>query len=144
MVVNFYKNTSPEIAVKKTLTLVKNDYANFKAPVSLTTPVLVMSMVDLTNCNYMYIEQFKRYYFIDEVVTQNEGVTEIYGRIDVLMSFDVEILASTGIIERNENLFNKYITDSQYTVVNYERIQTKEFPSGFPSDGEYVLVVAGN
>ena len=145
MVVNFMQNLSPEIQVVKTLSTSKPLNCALKADCDILNPVLIIQGEKITSYNYFSIPDFGgRYYFIDSIITRNENTLEIVGRIDVLMSFQTDILNATGIIERNEKEYIKYITDSKYTVLNYERIQTKQFPSSFPSNGEFILVVAGS
>ena len=144
MVVNFMQNTSPEIQVNKTVSTPKPIDCALKGNCSILKPVLIIQGELITSYNYFQIPDFgNRYYFIDSIITLNENTLEIKGRIDVLMSFKDDILNSKGIIERNEKEFIKYITDSKYTVLNYERIQTKQFPNSFPNNGEFILVVAG-
>lgn len=144
MVVNFMQNLSPEIQVTKELSTSKPLQCNLKADCDILNPVLLIFGENITSYNYFSIPDFgNRYYFIDNIFTRNENTLEIIGRIDVLMSFKSDILNATGIIERNEKEYIKYITDSKYTVLNYERIQTKQFPNSFPNNGEFILVVAG-
>lgn len=145
MVVNFYKNSSPVIQVNKTLSTSKQVTCNLKKDCDILEPVLILQSVSIGDANYFQIPDFSgRYYFIDRIITLNPNVIEIHGKIDVLMSFKSDILASSGVIERNEYQFKKYINDSKYTILSYERIQTKAFPNSFPNNGEFVLVVAGS
>lgn len=145
MVINLMKNSSPEIMLNKTVSTSKSVNAVLKNDCSILYPVLILKDVSIGDCNYFQIPDFgNRYYYIDNIITREANILEISGRIDVLMSFKTDILASTGIIERNENEFIKYITDSKYTVLNYERVQTKKFPNKFPDNGQFILVVAGS
>lgn len=144
MVVNFYKNSSAEIVLNKELSSPHNVPVNLKAECSILYPTLIVTGVNFSAYNYVQIPDFNRYYFIDSILTLNQDTAEISCRVDPLMSFKDDILASTGVIERNENQFIKYITDTKYTVLNYERIQTKIFPNSFPTNGQFILVVAGS
>lgn len=145
MVVTFYNNTSPEIQVSKVLqnaTAVQN-VVN-KQPCDIMTPTLKIINVDINQFNYCYIDTFNRYYYITDIKSLNENTIEVSLQVDVLMSFANDIKAASGVISRNENQFMKYINDSKYTVLNYERIQTKVFPNSFPTTGNFILVVAGS
>lgn len=144
MLVNFMKNSSAEIVVNKTVSTSKSLDCNLKMESSVFQPRLIVNGVSIAEFNYMQIPDLgNRYYYIDEVITHNQGVLEVVGRVDVLMSFSSDILASSAVIERNENVFSKYVSDSRYTILNYERIQTKLFPNSFPNNGQFILVVAG-
>lgn len=144
MLVNFMVTNSPEIQVVKTVSSTQPIQCALKAQCDILHPTLIVNGVNITSFNYMQIPDFNnRYYFIERITTRNENTFEVEGRIDVLMSYQNDILAATGIIERNEKEFIKYITDSKYTILNYERVQTKQFPNAFPNNGEFILVVTG-
>lgn len=145
MVINLMQNSSPEIQLNKTVSTSKSVQGVLKQGCSLLNPTLILKDVTIGSCNYFQMPDFEnRYYYIDNIVTREANIIEITGRVDVLMSFKSDILASSGIIERNETEFTKYIQDSKYTVLSYERIQTKVFPNAFPNNGEFILVVAGS
>lgn len=144
MLVDFMKNSSAEIVVNKTVSMSKSLDCQLKTGCSVQNPVFIVNGVNISEFNYMQVQDFGgRYYYVDEVITRNQGVIEVAGRVDVLMSFKADILKSQAVIERNQNVFSKYISDSKYTILNYERIQTKVFPNSFPNNGEFILVVAG-
>ena len=46
------------------------------------------------------------------------------------------------IIARQETLYNAELKDTDYTALNYKRIQTKSFPHAF-NDSKFVLAVTG-
>lgn len=144
MVANFYKNSSAEIVLNKELSTPFPVAFDLKAECSVLYPTIIVRSIDFRLYNYVQIELFNRYYFIDSVLTLNQDTVEVSCRVDPLMSFKDDILAANGVIERNENQFIKYITDNKYTVLNYERIQTKVFPNSFPTNGQFILVVAGS
>lgn len=145
MVVTFYKNSSPAIQVNKELSMSKDYECQLKFDCSILEPVLIVSEMLPADYNYFYIPDFGgRYYFYSSPVTREANIIEVHGIVDPLMSFKTDLLNSTGIIERNENEFTKYIQDSKYSVLSYERIQTKIFPNSFPNNGEFILVVAGS
>lgn len=143
MIVNFMVNSSPEIYVNKTVSISKQVDCNLKGNVDILNPTLIVKDVSIGSCNYMQIPDFSnRYYYIDSMVTRNNGVLEISGRVDVLMSHKTEILALGGIVARQENNYNGELKDTDYTALNYKRVQTKQFSHEFTSNN-LVLVVAG-
>lgn len=145
MVVNFYKNSSPANQITKTISASKpNVNCNLKGNCSILSPVLIVQDLGITTCNYAEIADFGgRYYFITDMVTLNESTLEVHLAVDVLMSFKDDILASRAIVARNQNMYNRYIPDPKFTVLSYERVQTKQFPNSFPTNGKFVLIVAG-
>lgn len=143
MIVKFMVNSSPEIYVNKTVSISKQVDCNLKGNVDILNPTLIVKDVSIGSCNYMQIPDFSnRYYYIDSMVTRNNGVLEISGRVDVLMSHKTEILALGGIVARQENLYNGELKDSDYTALNYKRIQTKAFSHSFNTN-KIVLIAAG-
>ena len=62
---------------------------------------------DLINFNYMYIDKFKRYYFIEDVEVFPNKIYKLTLKCDVLMSFKDDILNSYGNITSQTN-YNDY------------------------------------
>lgn len=145
MVVQFMKNSSPENYVTKTVSTSKSLDCNLKQDCSILYPKLIVYDLGITTCNYALIPDFgNRYYFVTDMKTLNEKTLEVHLAVDVLMTYKTAILASEAIIARNQNMYNRYITDNKFTTLSYERIQTKQFPNSFPKNGKFVLIVAGS
>ena len=56
-----------------------------------------------TTINYFYISDFKRYYFIEDVIAEPGGAARIKGSIDVLMTYNNSIKQDDIIITRAMN-----------------------------------------
>ena len=94
--------------------------------------------------NYMYIAEFERYYFIDDIVSVNNGVWEVSGHVDVLETYKNSILSNDAVIKRQGAQYNTYLNDSEWSVFTYDDVITFKFsPSGFQKALSYLLVVAG-
>ena len=95
--------------------------------------------------NYMYIEEFGRYYFIDEIVSVRNGLWTIMATVDVLMSFRKDILESSVIIDKaeDEDISNLYLDDGSFVMDSRKYNEVKEFPSGLNENGSYILICAG-
>lgn len=88
----------------------------FKAPFSITNPVLIISNNtgnEILNCNLCKISKLNRYYFIDSV-TNLGNQWEIYLRVDVMGSYRSKIGASTQYVVRSEYTVDRRIIDTQY------------------------------
>lgn len=143
MTVNFMVNSSPEVYVNKTVSISKQVNCDLKGAVDVLRPTLLVKDVSIGICNYFQIPDFSnRYYYIDSMITHNSGVIEISGRVDVLMSHKTEILALGGIVARQENIYNSELKDTDFTALNYRRVQTKAFSKTFNSN-RIILVAAG-
>lgn len=141
-----YKNNSEDYALTKSLStqLTLNDCV-FKEDSSVENPNIVITTgSDITECNYMYIADLHRYYFIREIGVVRAGVYYIRGHVDVLSTYASEIKACSAIISRQENLYNMYLDDPEFKTLNKSQVVAKKFSSGsFTKNMQYILVVAG-
>ena len=139
-------NSSPVEKIGKTLDAGSSYDCVLKADTSVLTPTIILcdTGVNLKGYNYMYIADFGRYYFIDDIVTKNNDVWEVSGHVDVLETYKSQILANTAVIKRQEKQYNLYLDDPEFHTYNYEQIQTLKFPANaFDKTLSYVLVCNG-
>ena len=111
---------------------------------SYTDPVLKLSTdSNALTANYLYLVDFHRYYFINDIKVAR-GYLILYCHVDVLTSFQEEIMNEKVILERSENIYNLYQTDPEFRLMNYTREYTKFFPSGFSKSYQnFLLTVVG-
>ena len=97
------------------------------------------------NYNYMYIEEFGRYYFIDEIISVRTNIWTIKATVDVLMSFKNDILSSDVILDKveDETAANLYLDDGSFVMDSRKYNEVKEFPNGLNENGSYILICAG-
>lgn len=145
--VDLYQNASPVEKIGKNLT---NSHTIsdvlLKRDTSILRPVLLVNSVqDIHTYNYMYIAEFSRYYFIDDIRSVNNNLWEISAHVDVLETYKAKILANTAVIKRQQNKYNLYLDDPEFKTYNNEQIQTLKFPANnFNKQLSYVLVVNGS
>ena len=141
MLINFYNAKIKKNEVNKTLSSPIVKTCSLKNGSSIEDPVLYMEHdATLFNCNYVYIPDFGRYYFVSgrEIVEHTDYITL---HVDVLMSFKNDILASVGTATRS-NFYNKNIPDKMVASLPGENIQYRTLSS--PISGEnYVLILGG-
>lgn len=82
--------------------------------------VIITEISDLVKCNYCYIPIFNRYYYINDIISVKNKLWEIVMSVDVLMSYKDKILEQSGIIDRNEFEFNKFLEDDRVPVLDYD------------------------
>ena len=138
-------NSSPVEKIGKTLSTGTDFSCKLKDDTSILRPTLIISSLSsLASFNYMYIADFGRYYFIDDIVSINQGIWEVSGHVDVLETYKTAILANKAIVKRQQSQYNLYLDDPDFHAYNYERIQTLQFPTNsFSKALEYVLVCNG-
>lgn len=95
--------------------------------------------------NYMYIGEFDRYYFIDDISSVRNRLWTISASTDVLMSFKNDILESSVILDKVENelVANLYLDDGSFVMDSRKYNEIKEFPNGLNETGEFILICAG-
>lgn len=144
--IKLYTNSSPENFFTKTITQVGTDLTgDLREESSIIAPGIRVALASVpANVNYMYVQDWGRYYFIDEIVSVRAGIWELRGRVDVLGSFGTSIKACSGIVHRAESdqAYNVYLDDGSFRSYADPAVITKAFPSGFAT-WEYLLVVAG-
>lgn len=142
-----YNMTSPKNKLGKTMTQVGSEYGiALKEPCSILRPVLRIRTSDsVYTANYLYIDTFARYYFIDDITSLNDGEWEISAHVDVLETYKEDIKGNSAVIKRQANRFNLYLDDPEFHVYANELVQTKKFSkTEFDKNLTYVLVVNGS
>ena len=141
-----YVSSSPVEKIGKSLTAGDSFSCVLKEDTSLLRPVLeVVTSSNLSGYNYLYISEFNRYYFIDDIVSLNDGRWEISAHVDVLETYKTAILSNSAVIRRQASLYNLYLDDPDFHSLNYDRIQTIKFPANnFNKALNYILVVNGS
>lgn len=158
---NLYKFTGDRKQLNKDSnhgsTLVETISGNFRGDVDILNPVIEISPTQTSTiakitkeCNYAYVADLGRYYFIDDMICKAGDVIELHLSIDVLFSWATEILAlNEGIIARNEQSANSnlFLDDSEIHIYNDPHIVTYDFSyeNGSLTFGSqsYILAVAG-
>lgn len=100
--------------------------------------------------NYFYIPEYARYYAVTKCKRLSGNIIEIYGQIDVLMTFATSIRNSTGVCTANENIKSGFVPDNNFpvdvrkTTTVYE-FEGEPFNTETASEGTYnfILNVAG-
>lgn len=111
---------------------------------------------DFVNCNYCYIEDLHRYYFITDVTIEYGNVNvdsprrDLYRflislRCDVLMSFKNDILNFNVVVDRQTDARHgdEYIDDGSLVTQNIMFNRVYNFSKGFNDNPEYILIAAG-
>lgn len=112
MIIKLYKNKSDAKVISKDITDVVTKNFNFKDVSDILHPLVEIQGL-ITESNYAYIPDLKRFYFIDNVDIDNTGVCIYHLSIDVLMSYRQELLNKYFLISRQEFNYNPYFVDTE-------------------------------
>lgn len=75
------------------------------------------------DCNYAYIAEFNRYYFIREYTQVRAGVVELQLEVDVLQTFYPQFIGCDMIASRSDSHFNVYAPDPDRQYYQYKSSQ---------------------
>ena len=127
MIIDFYKINDVKNKINKTLGVpytINNIF--FKSgDVDIIKPFLRLSR-DMSQYNYCFIRELNRFYFIDDVVIENNGIRNYKLSIDVLMTYKTEIMNNKTHIIESENVINA--DNIEYSEKNNEVVSTFNFP----------------
>lgn len=108
----FYNNYSETIAFPKDLKNSISVRGTLREECDVLSPIITVentSTFNITYYNYALIEDFNRYYFIDNYNYIANNLIEISLSVDVLESYKYAILLSTQYVSRNENFNSEYM-----------------------------------
>lgn len=143
MTITLYTNNSPKNKVGKSLTEINTLTGSLKSVVDVINPVFriedenISSLI--TSANYLYAEEFGRYYFITDFSIINEKIVDVICAVDILETAKNFIKEQTAVIERQENTFNTYLADPIFRTNQNPYTVLKEFPQGFSNVPSIVL-----
>lgn len=141
--VNFYNYTGKSNVINKPLNnpvlfdgLLFNNF-------EVINPVLTIRQTSTNtfkNYNYCYIPIFKRYYFVTSVNIQNDKII-MNLKVDVLKTYETEILNSYGLIVSRENA-NGYISNRENIYDLRPTIEKLNFSENTPfnENGSIIMV----
>ena len=146
--INFLK--IPNSTSTPVLTNVTPNECQLKAPCSILTPVLELMGANMANhesitrCNYAYIPQFRRYYFIKNW-TFDDNLIIAYLEVDVLATYKTNIKASTQYILRSAYTWDINVVDGRYPVKTTAPTRTLNSVSNplQPAANDYGCFVVG-
>jgi len=115
-----------------------------KDETSISAPTFLLSDFD-GGYNYLYVPTWSRYYFINDVVKNIEGLFEISCECDRLATFKNEISNYVAFIERtsDQTQYNVDILDSALTVEDVVEHQAQATTQIFAGADTYILRVVG-
>ena len=144
MQIKFYYNSSEKNKINKSISRELTMDGNLRDECSVINPTILVEHSNLSNYNYVYIPEFKRYYFITEMTIVRNNLWRISLKVDVLESFKFNILNLSCIVDKQqyENYGNN-IDDGSYINKADSFVEIANYPNGFNSNGEFILITAG-
>lgn len=146
MTITFYRNRSDTNVVDKDISeaFTSSFVGILREESSVLAPVITLqaSPDSFAICNYAYIAEFDRYYYIEDIAAIRNNVTQITMRVDVLMSYKTQIRASSALVKRNAYSYNLKLNDGSLATYADGYALSYPFSGGFNTT-QFVLIVAG-
>lgn len=143
MTIILYQTKSDKKRASKDLTLLSTlDNARLYDAFDVLRPRLKVSREtfdSIKSCNYAYIPDFGRYYFVKYEIDSNFVLLNC--EVDVRKTYENPIRGLTCTVTRNENLKNGYLHDNNYSVYAYEQVVCKMFPNAMNQDSIILMTV---
>lgn len=111
----------------------------FRSSSSISNPIIRIQKIDL-DFNYVYIEEFDRFYFLDDIIVVNNKLIDIYLSVDVLMTYRNGIYDLEAFIDRNEFKYNNYLIDKKRIIQQGINVENIEVPNDFFLNGDVRIV----
>lgn len=143
--VSLYRNDSPPNAFSKQLTKLWEAEGTLRDSCDILKPALTIQAdlsAILNRINYMYIDEFSRFYWTNSPIIVTNEMYAISGKVDPFMSWREETLANKAIVSRQANLYNLFLDDGVFKAYSNPIIQRLNFSGGF-TDTSFILVTAG-
>lgn len=104
MKINMYYNSSEPKKIGKSLNNSVEFNGNLRDESGIVNPVIMVKSKNPSSYNYCYIPEFKRYYFINEMVSVRNGLWRLSLHCDVLESFKAYYMGINCVIDKQESI----------------------------------------
>lgn len=139
-----YVNNSEKNKLEKSLSSDLKLIGKLREQSSVVNPSIMIQTTNPSIYNYAYIPEFKRYYFITDMVSVRTGLWEISMHVDVLMSFKDTIKGTQVILSDTESTGQtNYMAGEQWESNVKTVTDIVSFPNSMNVNGEYILITAG-
>lgn len=144
---------SPHNKITKDFTVSYTLQGTLRSECSIFNPTIDLRIGDsvdikipsLTKCNYMYIPNFNRYYFITDIKSIRNTMASVSGHVDVLKTFSSQILANSAIISRTASGGDDFMyldTSNLWKLYNNPIETTIPFPNKPNTANSLILVTS--
>ena len=144
MVIKLLTCNDDKRKLKKTFTDRKvYDNANLKENTSVFEPIFIIRTTIL-KFNYVFCEDWGKYYFVTNITKTMGGLIEISCREDVLATYSNELKKRSGYVVRQEFQNSKYIIDNKKVTTTQRKTTHQTVGSIGNASGAYIsLTVSG-
>lgn len=143
MQIKLYTTKSERNRLTKVLNNEVTLTGNLERACDIVNPIIVLGYdATLATKNYVYIADYGRYYFISNIVFDDETMI-IYMHCDVLMTFRSDILASIARVIRSASNYDVMIVDNMIINKANTRTYQRKIGNGFTRANKYLVLIGG-
>ena len=144
MEIVLYITGSEPNALYKTLQNGVTLLGSLRGESSVVNPNILVEIDNPSQYNYCFIPEFNRYYFISDMVSVRTNLWRLQCVVDVLMSFQEQILDLNVIINNDTSPDDeRYFSGEQWQTSVKTKTDVITFPAGLLDSGEYILITSG-
>lgn len=88
----------------------------FRDVASVTHLIVTIEYPKVPDFNYVWVQDFSRYYFVTNFSCHNQNIWELDLTIDVLMTYQDAIIRQKAFIDRSESHYNPMLPDDEVVV----------------------------
>lgn len=99
MKLTLYKYSGDDRVINKTLTDDNELEGTLRDQADILSPVIALQ-TDPRDYNYVYIPEFKRYYFVHSITQYRKNIWILNLKCDVLKTYENEIMELSGIVSQ--------------------------------------------
>ena len=139
--VTLYNYNGNRNTVNKTLANGVEYVGAIRDDTNVLYPILTIRVHEVINVNYCYIPTLGRYYFIDSINYLSSDKAVLKLRVDVLKSYENEILSATGTVTQSDNP-DKFSSNRQSVYNRKPNFEKIDFPNKklFDKTGTIIMV----
>lgn len=139
--INFYSYNGHPNTVNKQLGEFTAIEGDLRQTFDVLRPTVTLRKQPRPTFNYCYIPDLGRYYFVDRVSFEGNNAYELTLRVDVLKTYETQILAATGRVSESDNP-DPYISNRESVFDRRAKFEKVEFENKdvFNADGSIIMV----
>ena len=132
MTIKLYKYHGDNRKIEKSLDLVQTiSNATVVETMDIINPVIILEVdqtfASVISFNYIYIQDLKRYYYVNHIEIISNGSITIQCHVDVLKTYSKDILGSTQYVKRQQHKCTVQLADSEYNIKSNRNLTIKNF-----------------
>lgn len=139
--IDFYNYQGEKVVINKPIENPTRIIGLFVQPFDFLNPDVKLRFSGNFNFNYCFIHELNKYYFVDSVEIEGTNVFKISLSLDVLKTYETEILNSSALIVSRENGANPYLSTRENIYSRLPKFEKLSFSRDTPFNEEGKIIM---